>query len=39
MKSPFRIAVINDEITQDFARACEIVAQFPATGTLTGCKM
>jgi sugar phosphate isomerase/epimerase len=26
-KSPFRIAVINDEITQDFARACEVAAQ------------
>jgi len=26
MKSPFKIAVINDEITQDFGRACEIVA-------------
>jgi len=26
MKSPFRISVINDEITQDFARACEIAA-------------
>jgi L-ribulose-5-phosphate 3-epimerase len=24
--SPFRIAVINDEITQDFGRACEIAA-------------
>jgi sugar phosphate isomerase/epimerase len=27
MKSPFRIAVINDEITQDFGRACEIASQ------------
>jgi sugar phosphate isomerase/epimerase len=27
MKSPFRIAVINDEITQDFGRACEVAAQ------------
>jgi L-ribulose-5-phosphate 3-epimerase len=26
MKSPFQIAVINDELTQDFGRACEIVA-------------
>jgi L-ribulose-5-phosphate 3-epimerase len=26
MKSPFRIAVINDEITQDFGRACEIAS-------------
>ncbi len=26
MNSPFRVAVINDEITQDFGRACEIVA-------------
>jgi L-ribulose-5-phosphate 3-epimerase len=25
-QSPFRIAVINDEITQDFGRACEIAA-------------
>jgi L-ribulose-5-phosphate 3-epimerase len=27
MKSPFRIAVINDEIDQDFAHACEIAAR------------
>ena len=27
MNSPFRVAVINDEISQDFGRACEIVAQ------------
>src|SRR5690349_22111024 len=27
MKSPFRVAVINDEITQDFGRACEIAAK------------
>jgi sugar phosphate isomerase/epimerase len=27
LKSPFRIAVINDEITQDFGRACEIAAR------------
>src|SRR5258705_3433909 len=27
MKSPFRIAVINDEITQDFGRACEIASK------------
>jgi L-ribulose-5-phosphate 3-epimerase len=26
-KSPFRIAVINDEITQDLGRACEITSQ------------
>jgi sugar phosphate isomerase/epimerase len=26
MNSPFRVAVINDEITQDFGRACEIAA-------------
>src|SRR5258708_14085433 len=25
-RSPFRVAVINDEITQDFGRACEIAA-------------
>jgi hypothetical protein len=25
--SPFRIAVINDEITQDFGRACEVASQ------------
>ena len=25
--SPFRVAVINDEITQDFERACQIAAQ------------
>jgi len=27
MKSVFRVAVINDEITQDFGRACEIAAK------------
>jgi L-ribulose-5-phosphate 3-epimerase len=27
MKSAFRIAVINDEITQDFGRACEIASK------------
>jgi sugar phosphate isomerase/epimerase len=27
IKSPFRIAVINDEITQDFGRACEIASK------------
>jgi len=27
MKSQFRVAVINDEITQDFGRACEIAAK------------
>jgi L-ribulose-5-phosphate 3-epimerase len=26
MKSPFRVAVINDEISQDFGRACEVAA-------------
>ena len=26
VKSPFRVAVISDEITQDFDRACHIVA-------------
>jgi len=26
MSSPFKVAVINDEITQDFGRACEIAA-------------
>src|SRR3989442_5540287 len=26
MKSPFRVAVINDEITQDFERACEVAS-------------
>jgi L-ribulose-5-phosphate 3-epimerase len=26
MNSPFKIALINDEITQDFGRACEIAA-------------
>jgi len=27
MKSPFRVSVINDEITQDFGRACEVASQ------------
>jgi hypothetical protein len=27
VQSPFRVAVINDEITQDFGRACEITAR------------
>jgi L-ribulose-5-phosphate 3-epimerase len=27
MNSPFRIAVINDEIGQDFGRACEVASQ------------
>lgn len=27
MKSQFRVAVINDEITQDFGRACEITSK------------
>src|SRR6202165_2218655 len=26
-KSPFKIAVINDEISQDFGRACEVASQ------------
>jgi sugar phosphate isomerase/epimerase len=26
-RSPFRVAVINDEITQDFGRACEIASR------------
>ena len=26
MSSPFRVSVINDEITQDFGRACEIAS-------------
>jgi L-ribulose-5-phosphate 3-epimerase len=26
-KSPFRIAVINDEITQDFGRACQVASR------------
>ena len=26
-KSPFKIAVINDEISQDFGHACEIASQ------------
>ena len=27
LHSPFRVAVINDEVTQDFERACQIAAQ------------
>src|SRR6476659_5182156 len=27
-KSPFRIAVINDEISQDFGHACEVASGF-----------
>jgi L-ribulose-5-phosphate 3-epimerase len=27
MKSPFRVAIINDELGQDFGRACEIASQ------------
>lgn len=27
MKSPFRVAVINDEISQDFGHACEVAAR------------
>src|ERR1700704_4539104 len=26
-KSPFKIAVINDEISQDFGRACEVASK------------
>src|SRR5579859_6293766 len=26
MSSPFRVAVINDEVSQDFGRACEIIS-------------
>src|SRR5512132_4279387 len=28
VNSPFRIAVINDEISQDFERACAVAAEF-----------
>src|SRR5437868_15410796 len=27
-KSPFRISVINDEISQDFERACSVASEF-----------
>jgi L-ribulose-5-phosphate 3-epimerase len=27
MKSPFRVAIINDEISQDFGRACEVASR------------
>jgi L-ribulose-5-phosphate 3-epimerase len=27
MSSPFRVAVINDEISQDFGRSCEVIAR------------
>ncbi len=27
MKSPFRVAVINDEVSQDFGRACEVISR------------
>ena len=27
MNSPFRVAVINDEVSQDFGRACEVIAR------------
>jgi len=27
LKSPFRVAVINDEISQDFGRSCEVAAR------------
>ncbi len=27
LKSPFRVSVINDEISQDFGRACEVASR------------
>ena len=34
--SPFRVSVINDEITQDFGHACEVAAgEFATTSKLT----
>lgn len=27
MSSPFRVAVINDEVSQDFGRACEVISR------------
>jgi L-ribulose-5-phosphate 3-epimerase len=27
MSSPFRVAVINDEVSQDFGRSCEVISQ------------
>ena len=27
MNSPFRISVINDELGQDFGRACEVISR------------
>ena len=27
MSSPFRVAVINDEVGQDFGRSCEVIAR------------
>jgi sugar phosphate isomerase/epimerase len=27
MSSPFRVAVINDEVSQDFGRSCEVIAK------------
>jgi hypothetical protein len=30
LNSPFRIAIINDEISQDFGRACEVAARAPS---------
>jgi sugar phosphate isomerase/epimerase len=27
MKSPFKLSVINDEVSQDFERACEVISQ------------
>src|SRR5580692_1369661 len=27
MNSPFRVAVINDEVSQDFGRSCEVISR------------
>ena len=27
MSSPFRVAVINDEVSQDFGHACEVISR------------
>ena len=27
MSSPFRIAVINDEVSQDFGKSCEVISR------------
>ena len=27
MNSPFRVAVINDEVSQDFGHACEVISR------------